>query len=68
MVVGRSLEAIGKKVIIAVVCEELTVKRLSLRGDRVFLEAENEAYAPLEITEDMDFEVWGVVTCVVHPL
>ena len=32
----------------------------SLRGHRALLEAENAAYAPLEITEDMDFEVLSV--------
>jgi SOS-response transcriptional repressor LexA len=32
------------------------------------LEAENEAYAPMEIIQDMGFDVWGVVTCVIHPL
>ena len=28
---------------------------------RVFLLSDNETYAPVEITEEMDFEVWGRV-------
>jgi DNA polymerase V len=68
LIVDKSLEPTDKKVIIAVVNRELTVKRLRLRGDRVFLEAESEGYAPIEITSNIDFSVWGVVTYVVHPV
>jgi DNA polymerase V len=68
LIVDKSLEATDKKEIIAVVNGELTVKRLRLRVDRVFLEAENEGYAPIEITGYMDFSVWGVVAYVVHPV
>ena len=30
--------------------------------------AENDAYAPIEITEGIDLRIWGVVTNVIHPL
>jgi DNA polymerase V len=68
LVVDRSLEPVDRKVVIAVVEGDLTVKRFRRRDGRVFLEAENEAYAPLEVVDGMNFEVWGVVTSVVHPL
>jgi SOS-response transcriptional repressor LexA len=29
---------------------------------------ENENYEPLEIKEEMNFEIWGVVTNAIHPL
>ncbi len=41
-------------------------KRLVKERDRVILYPENPAYKPQVITADMDFEVWGVVTCVLH--
>jgi len=66
LIVDRSLEATNKTVIIAVVDGEMTVKRLRLRGDRAFLEAENEGYPPIEITGNMDVSVWGVVTHSIH--
>ena len=44
------------------------VKRIRMKRKKIFLEAENETYAPREISEDTDFEVWGVVTNVIHPL
>ncbi|WP_300672160.1 translesion error-prone DNA polymerase V autoproteolytic subunit [Desulfoluna sp.] len=68
LIVDRSLEPRDRKVVIAVVGGDLTVKRFRRRGDRVFLEAENEAYAPMEMTDEMGFQVWGVVTSVVHLL
>jgi len=68
LIVDRSLEPADKKVVIAVVEGDITVKRFRRRGGRVFLEPENDAYAPLEVTDGMAFEVWGVVTSVVHPL
>jgi DNA polymerase V len=68
LVVDRSLEPTDKRVVIAVVNGELTVKRLKLRQGVVALMAENDAYPPLEIHGDMDFEIWGVVTSVIHAL
>ena len=66
LIVDRSLEAIDKKIVIAVIDGELTVKRLKHRDNLLFLEPENEAYLPIKITKEMSFEVWGVVTNVIH--
>lgn len=68
LVVDRSLEAVDKRVVIAVVNGELTVKRLRMTQGRITLAAENPAYAPMEIRPDMEFEIWGVVTTVIHAL
>ena len=68
LIVDRSLEARDKSVIIAVVNREFTVKRLRLKGGKGYLVPENTEYNTVEITEGMDFEVWGVVTSVVHSL
>jgi DNA polymerase V len=68
IVVDRSLEASEGRVIVAVVDGEMLIKRLHRKGDRLFLLAENPEYPPLEITEGMDFSIWGVVTSVVHRL
>lgn len=68
-VVDRALEAQDRQIVIAVVDGELTVKRLSRRpGGRMLLLPDNAAYQPLEIQAGMEFEVWGVVTAVVHHL
>ena len=68
LIVDRSLEPISGKVVIAVVDGELTIKRLRISKGKYLLEPENENYPTKKITEDMEFEVWGVVTNVIHPL
>ena len=54
--------------ILAVLDGELTVKRLARREGKLYLVPDNRAYPPLEIQPDMEFEVWGVVTSVIHHL
>jgi len=45
---------------------ELTVKRVWIANGKVFLKPENNDFSPIEITEEMDFDIWGVVTYVIH--
>lgn len=66
LVVDRSLEPVHGKVVIASVNGELTVKRLYRLGTKIKLVAENDAYAPIDITEEMELRIWGVVTNVIH--
>ncbi|MGB2806979.1 MAG: translesion error-prone DNA polymerase V autoproteolytic subunit [Sedimentisphaerales bacterium] len=68
LIVDRSLEARDKSVVIAVVNGELTVKRIRIKKKKITLEPENESYRAQEINENMEFEVWGVVTSVIHKL
>lgn len=68
LVVDRSLEPKDKNIVIAVVDGEMTVKRIRIRAKRITLEPENENYCAWEITEDTQFEVWGVVTSAIHKL
>ena len=66
LVVDRSLEAVDGKIVIAGVNGELTVKRLSLKADEVWLMPENPTYPPLQLKEGHDCVIWGVVTRVIH--
>ena len=68
LVVDRSLEPRDKSVVIAVIDGELTVKRIRIGNKKITLEPENENYSVQQITEDTDFQVWGVVTNVIHAL
>ncbi len=66
LIVDRSIEAANGKIVIAVVNGELTVKRLVKSNNSCSLVAENPDYASLEISEESQFEIWGVVTSVIH--
>jgi DNA polymerase V len=61
LVVDRAVEADDGDIVIARVNDELCVKRLSIHEGRVLLMPENPAYEAIEVTEEMDFEVWGRV-------
>jgi DNA polymerase V len=68
LIVDRSIEPADKKVVIAVIEGELTVKRIRRLKGKIVLMPENENYKPLQINAEMSFEIWGVVTNVIHPL
>ena len=68
LVVDRSLEPRDKNVVIAVLDGEITVKRIRLTRGKIVLVPENENYFSHEITSENEFEVWGIVTNVIHKL
>jgi DNA polymerase V len=68
LVVDRAVEPADNKIVVAVVDGELTVKRIREDRGRLFLAPENPEYPPIEITEETGFEIWGVVTSVIHKL
>ncbi len=55
LIVDRSLNCKDGSIIIAVVNEELTVRRFFHRKDDVALVAENSKYPDLMITSEMEF-------------
>lgn len=66
LVVDKALDPKDGNIIIAVINGELTVKRLTKLKNKIYLYPENSKYKPIEITEEMNFEVWGVVRTVIH--
>ncbi len=68
LIVDRSLKPENNRVVIAVVDGELTVKRMRFIDDGILLVPENSAHKPIRICGEMQFEVWGVVTSVIHSL
>ena len=62
LVVDRAETARSGDIIIARIGDELCVKRFSRNNDgRVWLLSENELFAPIEVGEGEDFEIWGRV-------
>ncbi len=66
LIVDRSLDAVHNSIVIAVLDGELTVKRLKYCENRIYLAPENPEYPILKINENTSFEVWGVVTYIIH--
>jgi DNA polymerase V len=66
LVVDRSLAPKPGNVIIALVDGEFTVKRLRRTAIGLELAPENPEYDSIPLSEETDFQVWGVVLHVVH--
>ena len=63
-VIDRSRQPVIGDIVLAVLDGEFTIKTLSRTDGAVRLLPANStgAYSPIEITEEMNFEIWGVVT------
>ncbi|NNC99536.1 MAG: translesion error-prone DNA polymerase V autoproteolytic subunit [Gammaproteobacteria bacterium] len=61
LVVDRSIRASHNKIVIAAIDGELTVKRLFHRGGLIKLLPENPAYQEIELENESELVVWGVV-------
>ena len=66
MIVDRSLEPENRSIVLAVIDGEFTVKRVNVNDKELYLMPENDSFTPIKITEEMDFQVWGVVTFIIH--
>jgi len=66
LIVDRSLEVINNSIVVAYIDGDFTVKRIRKNKNKLFLQAENNKYQPIEITEEMDFELFGVVAHAIH--
>lgn len=68
LLIDRSIEPKHNSIVLAVLNNEFTVKRLYKRGGVVKLVAENPLYPAIVIKEADDFSIWGVVTFNLHKL
>jgi DNA polymerase V len=66
LVVDRSLTPTDRKIVVAMIDGEFTVKRFRSTDGKVFLEAANEKFPKIEVSGDQELVVWGVVAFVIH--
>ena len=65
LVVDKSLEPTHNKIAVCFIDGEFTVKRLKVTPEGVYLQPENPIYDPILVTENSDFQIWGIVTHVI---
>ena len=68
LVVDRSLEPRNNKIAICLLDGEFTVKRIRLENNELFLMPENPNYQPIQVTEENQLIIWGIVTYVISKL
>ncbi len=66
IIVDRALNATHGNIVVAVVNNELTVKRLHKTDNDIRLIPENPEFKDILIGSDEDLIIWGVVTRVLH--
>ena len=65
LVIDRSLSPTHNKIAVCFLDGEFTVKRLKVEKNKVWLQPENKNYQAIQITEENDFVIWGIVTNVI---
>jgi DNA polymerase V len=68
IVVDRSRTPKSGDIIVCSLDGAFTLKRYEKRGKKFFLMPANLNYEPVEITENTDFQCWGVASCVIRKL
>lgn len=68
LIVDRAESVQNNSIVLAVIDNEFTVKSIKKNAGKLYLNPANDNYKPIEITEDMNFHIWGVVTFVIHAL
>lgn len=66
IIIDRSKTPAHDHIVLAVVNGEFTLKRLIKQHTHIWLYPDNPKYQPLKITEEMDFQIWGVVSYSIH--
>lgn len=64
LIVDKSLNPVSSNVVVAVIDNEFTVKRLVKRKSEYYLIPENPKYPEIKLNKFS--EIWGVVTFVLH--
>ena len=66
VIVDRSIEPKSGKVIIAVLDGEMLIRKLEINGGKRRLVPSTKKLSPIDISEASTFDIWGVVTFVIH--
>jgi DNA polymerase V len=68
LVIDRSLEPSNGKKAVCYIDGEFTLKTIKKEKQKLWLLPANPDYKPIEIKEENDFVIWGIVTYVIHKM
>ena len=68
LVIDKSIEPEDGKIAVCFIDGEFTVKRIKVQENSLLLLPENKLFEPIEVTQENDFIIWGIVTYVVKKL
>ena len=65
LIIDRSIEPKNNKIAVCFLDGDFTVKRINKIGEKLYLKPENKDYKEIEINEENELIIWGIVTYVV---
>ena len=65
IVVDRSLDIEKNKIAVCFIDGEFTVKRIVIRNKKIYLKPENKDFKEIEINDNNELIIWGIVTYVI---
>ena len=68
LVIDKSIEPQDGKIAVCFIDGEFTVKRIKVQENSLLLLPENPLFESIEVTQENDFIIWGIVTYVVKKL
>ncbi|MDC0080524.1 translesion error-prone DNA polymerase V autoproteolytic subunit [Flavobacteriaceae bacterium] len=68
LVIDRSLNPENGKIAVCLLDGDFTVKRIQKEKNKLFLVPENKKYEKIEIQEENELIIWGIITYVVKPV
>ena len=65
LVIDRSLNPENGKIAVCFIDGDFTVKRIRKEGKKFYLLAENKKYKPIEVRDENELIIWGIVEYVI---
>lgn len=66
LIVDRSIKPVSNHIVVVLLDGVYTVKRLDKRKGTFYLCSDKKSTKDVAITDDLDYEIWGVVTHAIH--
>ena len=66
LIIDRSITPKNDNIVIASIFGDLTVKKLKKKKNTLFLVSTSDHYPSIEVKEEMECFIWGVVTFIIH--
>jgi DNA polymerase V len=68
LVIDKSLNPENGKIAVCLIDGDFTVKRINKEKEKLYLLPENKKYKPIEIKEENELIIWGIVIYVIKKL
>ena len=68
LVIDKSLQPKSGQIAVCYLDGEFTIKYIKITANRCFLIPANDQFPTIEVSEDNDFRIWGIVTYVIKKM